>query len=76
MLNVEVRLRILQVPQGHTDISHDEMQRCRDGFIYFISYMEKSLYAKELSCFPEFPLTQSSENLSADLTGGSQKSNA
>lgn len=38
--------------------------------------MEKSLYAKEMLCFPGFHLKQSSENLSADLTGGSQKSDA
>lgn len=38
--------------------------------------MEKSLYAKEILCFPVFPLKQSSENLSADLIDCSQKSHS
>lgn len=63
MLNVELRLKIFQVLQGHTDITNT-----RDGFIYSISYMENSLYVKEILCFPVFPLKQSSKNLSADLT--------
>jgi len=69
MLNVELRLRFLQVLQGHTDITNT-----RDGFIYSISYVEKCLYATEILCLPVFPLQQSSENLSADLIDCSQKS--
>lgn len=36
--------------------------------------MKKSLYAKEMLCFPGLPLKQSS--VSADLAGGWQKSSA
>lgn len=71
MLNIELRLRILQVLWGHTDITNT-----RDGFINSISYMEKSLYAKEILCFPVFPLKQSSGNPSANLIDCSQKSNS
>lgn len=70
MLNVELRLRILQVLWGHTDITNT-----RDGFICSISYMEKCLYVKEILCLSVFPLKQSSKNLSANLTDYSQKSN-
>lgn len=69
MLNVELRLRILQVLRGHTDIINTRE-------IYSVSYMEKSLCAKEILCFPVFPLKQSSKNLLADLTDCSEKSDS
>lgn len=50
MLHVELRLRILQ---GHTDTINT-----RDGFIYSLSSMEKSLYTKEILHFPVFPLKE------------------
>lgn len=71
ILNVELRLKTLQVVWGHIGITNS-----RDGFRYSISYKKKSLYAKEILCFPVFPLKQSSENLSADLTDCSQKSDS
>lgn len=71
ILNVALGLKSLQLVWGHTGITNT-----RDGFKYCISYKKKSFYAKEILCFPVFPLKQSSENLSADLTDCSQKSDS